>query len=198
MKLRASRQDLERELFGLKEKRIRLLDVINKLEDEEMALVSEVRADWEAGSKMQAQRLCLTETPAAAAAHQVNSVMHHKRALLKQVPFFEERARASAALGVVQDYLLASCQCLQHLHGGGTLQAAPGWSGTARVPRPAVCWAARCARLWLHVQPATCMLARSSRSISQLLTCACHLLLLRACWCRQNPSGCWSGKRQRE
>jgi hypothetical protein len=43
MKLRASRQDIEAELFGLKDKRIKLLEVINKLEDEEMQLVSEVR-----------------------------------------------------------------------------------------------------------------------------------------------------------
>lgn len=42
MKLRASRQDIEAELFGLKDKRIKLLEVINKLEDEEMQLVSEV------------------------------------------------------------------------------------------------------------------------------------------------------------
>lgn len=42
MKLRANRQDIEAELFQLKDKRIKLLEVINKLEDEEMQLVSEV------------------------------------------------------------------------------------------------------------------------------------------------------------
>lgn len=44
MKLRSSRQDIEAELFVLKDKRIRLLEDISKLEDEEMQLVSEVRA----------------------------------------------------------------------------------------------------------------------------------------------------------
>jgi hypothetical protein len=48
MKLRASRHDLETELFALKNKRIQLLDVIRKLEDEEMQLVSEVGAWWAA------------------------------------------------------------------------------------------------------------------------------------------------------
>jgi chromosome segregation ATPase len=43
MKLRSSRQDIEAELFVLKDKRIRLLEDISKLEDEEMQLVSEVR-----------------------------------------------------------------------------------------------------------------------------------------------------------
>jgi hypothetical protein len=42
IKLRSTRQDLEAELFSLKDKRIKLLDVIGHLEDEEMQLVSEV------------------------------------------------------------------------------------------------------------------------------------------------------------
>lgn len=42
IKLRATRHDLEAELFSLKDKRIRLLEVIQHLEDEEMQLVSEV------------------------------------------------------------------------------------------------------------------------------------------------------------
>jgi hypothetical protein len=50
MKLRASRQDIEAELFGLKDKRIKLLEVINKLEDEEMQLVSEVRVGGRGGA----------------------------------------------------------------------------------------------------------------------------------------------------
>lgn len=43
IKLRSTRQDLEAELFALKHKRIKLLEVIQHLEDEEMALVGEVR-----------------------------------------------------------------------------------------------------------------------------------------------------------
>lgn len=50
MKLRSSRQDIEAELFVLKDKRIRLLDVIGKLEDEEMQLVSEVGGSRGPGS----------------------------------------------------------------------------------------------------------------------------------------------------
>lgn len=42
MKLRSSRQVIEAELFQLKDKRIKLVEVNNKLEDEEMQLVSEV------------------------------------------------------------------------------------------------------------------------------------------------------------
>jgi hypothetical protein len=42
IKLRATRQDIESELFALKDKRIKLLGVIQHLEDEEMQLVGEV------------------------------------------------------------------------------------------------------------------------------------------------------------
>lgn len=42
IKLRATRQDIESELFALKDKRIKLLGIIQHLEDEEMQLVGEV------------------------------------------------------------------------------------------------------------------------------------------------------------
>jgi hypothetical protein len=44
IKLRSTRQDLEAELFSLKDKRIKLLETIKHLEDEEMQLVGEVGA----------------------------------------------------------------------------------------------------------------------------------------------------------
>lgn len=85
---------------------------------------------------------------------QVNRIIHYKRSLFKEVPFFEARARASASLAVVQDYLLASvahlqeaqqqAQQLQQQQDGSGGQppalAAPGWQGTANVRRPAASW----------------------------------------------------------
>jgi len=49
IKLRATRHDLEAELFSLKDRRIRLLEVIQHLEDEEMQLVSEVSCGTTSG-----------------------------------------------------------------------------------------------------------------------------------------------------
>jgi hypothetical protein len=93
---------------------------------------------------------------AAATVHvQVNRILLYKRSLLKEVPFFEARARASASLAVVQDYLLASIHHLQDAQqqqeqqqqqeeGGGGSQppalSAPSWQGTANVRRPAASW----------------------------------------------------------
>eukprot|EP00775_Hariotina_reticulata_P010290 gene10290-10449_t len=112
MKLRSSRQDTEAELFVLKDKRIRLLEDISKLEDEEMQLVSEV-----------------------------NAIMYHKRNVLKEIPFFETRARASASLAVVQDYLLASVQHLTELQDSGSVSAgATSWSGLDTPQRPSEAW----------------------------------------------------------
>jgi hypothetical protein len=91
---------------------------------------------------------------------QVNRIIHYKRSLLKEVPFFEARARASASLAVVQDYLMASVHHLQEVqqqqqqlqqqqqqqqqHEGSVGQpptlSAPGWQGTANVRRPAASW----------------------------------------------------------
>lgn len=56
IKLRATRQDLETELFSLKDKRIKLLEVIHHLEDEEMQLVSEV-SNYLQGSCFESERL---------------------------------------------------------------------------------------------------------------------------------------------
>lgn len=54
----------------------------------------------------------------------MNSIVHHKRNLLKEIPYFEARARASALPAVVQDYLLASVHHLGHAmlphHGFGS------------------------------------------------------------------------------
>ena len=87
---------------------------------------------------------------------QVNRIIHYKRSLFKEVPFFEARARASASLAVVQDYLLASVAHLQEAQqqaqqlqqqqqqegngGQPPAVAAPGWQGTANVRRPAASW----------------------------------------------------------
>jgi hypothetical protein len=198
MKLRASRHDLETELFALKNKRIQLLDVIRKLEDEEMQLVSEVGAWWAAvergggggGTRSLCERdvcagrsaWCRPNSALAAPPHnppthpqhthtlthrrpppfqQVSGIVAHKRAVLAEVPHFEARARASAGLAVVQDYLLASVQYLSGARGDGgaagggegahagaaaaaaavaATASAPSWSGTAQVPRPSATW----------------------------------------------------------
>jgi hypothetical protein len=78
---------------------------------------------------------------------QVNRIIHYKRSLLKEVPFFEARARASASLAVVQDYLMASVAHLQdaqqqqqQLDGRPPALSAPTWHGTANVRRPAASW----------------------------------------------------------
>ncbi len=79
---------------------------------------------------------------------QVNNIIRFKRKVLQEVPFLEQRGRAAAGLAVVQDYLLASVQHLQHLAGqqepGGAelaaAAAAPSWSGTAQVQRPSATW----------------------------------------------------------
>lgn len=78
---------------------------------------------------------------------QVNRIMHYKKFLLKEVPYFEARAKASASLAVVQDYLLASIHHLQEQQqrttdsGTATLSVSPpAWQGTANVRRPAASW----------------------------------------------------------
>jgi hypothetical protein len=79
----------------------------------------------------------------------VNRIIHYKRSLLKEVPFFEARARASASLAVVQDYLMASVAHLQdaqqqqqqqQIDGRPPALSAPTWHGTANVRRPAASW----------------------------------------------------------
>jgi len=68
--------------------------------------------------------------------------------VLGAVPHLEARGRTAAGLAVVQDYLLASVQHLQHLAGHeegdaasiAAAAAAPSWSGTAQVQRPSATW----------------------------------------------------------
>lgn len=38
---------------------------------------------------------------------QVNAIHRHKKALFRDIPQFDDRAKASAALAVVQDYLIS-------------------------------------------------------------------------------------------
>jgi hypothetical protein len=73
---------------------------------------------------------------------QVNAIMHHKRHVLKDIPFFEARARASASLAVVQDYLLASVQHLTDTvqDRGSVSASAPSWSGVGTPHRPSAAW----------------------------------------------------------
>lgn len=79
---------------------------------------------------------------------QVNSIIRFKRKVLQEVPLLEQRGRASAGLAVVQDYLLASVDHLQHLSGQpegdaasiAAAAAAPSWQGTANVQRPSAAW----------------------------------------------------------
>lgn len=76
---------------------------------------------------------------------QVNSIIRFKRKVLQEVPSFEERGKAAAALAVVQEYLLAS---VRHLEGQQPDNAAsicavaaePSWDGTAHVQRPSAMW----------------------------------------------------------
>lgn len=78
----------------------------------------------------------------------MNGIIRFKRKVLQEVPLLEERGRASAGLAVVQDYLLASAQHLQHLAGQqepdaasiAAAAAAPSWSGTEQVQRPSATW----------------------------------------------------------
>lgn len=78
---------------------------------------------------------------------QVSGIIRFKRKVLQDVPLLERRGRVSAGLAVVQDYLLASVQHLQHqqqqAHDAASIAAAataPSWHGTADVQRPSATW----------------------------------------------------------